>query len=74
MYYVISNFKQHIYPLISTVRKLMTILFSIFIFKHKISFYQWVAIGIVFVAMGFELYDEVQSQEQNRKVRKERLK
>ena len=34
VYYVISNFKQHIYPLISTVRKLLTIIFSILIFKH----------------------------------------
>lgn len=53
VYYVISNFKQHIYPLISTVRKLLTILFSIYIFKHKITFYQWTAIAIVFVAMGY---------------------
>lgn len=72
VYYVISNFKQHIYPLISTVRKLLTILFSIYIFNHKILFYQWIAIAIVFVAMGYELYDEVQSQEKNRQVRKER--
>ena len=70
VYYVISNFKQHIYPLISTVRKLLTILFSIFVFKHHMHFYQWVSIGIVFVAMGYEMYDEVKSQEYHRKIRK----
>lgn len=57
VYYVISNFKQHIYPLISTVRKLLTILFSIYIFKHQVHFYQWVSIGIVFAAMTLEMYD-----------------
>ena len=59
VYYVISNFKQHIYPLISTVRKLFTILFSIFMFNHHIHFYQWISIAIVFLAMGYEMYDEV---------------
>ena len=57
VYYVISNFKQHIYPLISTVRKLLTILFSIFMFKHHMHFYQWVSIAIVFVAMSYEMWD-----------------
>lgn len=74
VYYVISNFKQHIYPLISTVRKLLTILFSIYIFKHKVNFNQWMAIAIVFIAMGYELYDEVMSQEYHRQIRKEKLK
>jgi len=72
VYYVINNFKQHIYPLISTVRKLLTIMFSIFIFKHRMHFYQWVSIAIVFVAMGYEMYDEVKSQEYHRKIRRER--
>lgn len=72
VYYVISNFKQHIYPLISTVRKLLTIIFSILIFKHHMHFFQWVSIGIVFVAMGYEMYDEVKSQEYHRKIRMER--
>lgn len=34
IYYVISNFKQHIFPLISTTRKIFTVLLSIFIFGH----------------------------------------
>ncbi len=57
VYYVISNFKQHIYPLISTVRKLFTILFSIYVFDHRVGFGQWVSIAIVFVAMAYEMYD-----------------
>ena len=57
VYYVISNFKQHIYPLISTVRKVLTVLFSIWIFKHSVHFFQWISIVIVFSAMAYEMYD-----------------
>lgn len=57
IYYVINNFKQHIYPLISTVRKILTILLSIFAFDHKVKSMQWVGILIVFCAMGYELVD-----------------
>ena len=53
IYYVVSNFKQHIYPLISTVRRLFSILASIYIFKHTLLGIQWVSICIVFVAMGY---------------------
>lgn len=57
VYYVISNFKQHIYPLISTVRKVLTVFLSIFLFSHSVKLSQWFAIIIVFLAMGYELYD-----------------
>lgn len=73
VYYVVSNFKQHIYPLISTTRKIFTVLLSIFSFHHTINNYQWVALVILFMAMGYELVDEVQSQEHHRTVRKQRL-
>jgi len=53
IYYVISNFKQHIYPLISTVRKIFTILLSIFAFDHTVKPMQWFGIVIVFLAMGY---------------------
>lgn len=62
VYYVISNFKQHIYPLISTTRKILTILFSIFLFNHQLNSPQWFSLVIVFASMGYELYDEIQSQ------------
>ena len=72
VYYVISNFKQHIYPLISTTRKILTILLSILIFHHRINKSQWIALAIVFLSMGYELYDEIASQEYHREVRKRR--
>lgn len=57
VYYVISNFKQHIYPLMSTTRKILTILVSIIIFQHSINSNQWLALAIVFLSMAYELYD-----------------
>lgn len=51
IYYIVSNFKQHIFPLISTTRKILTLLLSIFLFNHYINSYQWTAIGIVFFGM-----------------------
>jgi hypothetical protein len=71
---MITNFKQHIYPLISTTRKIFTILISIFLFGHSTNFAQKLSIVIVFASMGYELYDEIQSQEYHRKIRRERLK
>lgn len=53
VYYVISNFKQHIYPLISTTRKILTILVSIFLFGHKLNAPQWFSLIIVFASMGY---------------------
>jgi drug/metabolite transporter (DMT)-like permease len=69
VYYVISNFKQHIYPLMSTTRKILTILVSIIIFQHNINADQWFALIIVFLSMAYELYDEVSSQEHHRVAR-----
>jgi drug/metabolite transporter (DMT)-like permease len=48
IYYVVANFKQHIFPLISATRKIITILFSILIYHHTLSKEQWVAVLIVF--------------------------
>jgi drug/metabolite transporter (DMT)-like permease len=57
VYYVISNFKQHIYPLISTTRKIFTILVSILAFSHSLNPDQWLALSVVFLSMAYELYD-----------------
>lgn len=73
VYYVISNFKQHIYPLISTTRKIFTILVSIIAFHHSLNADQWFALVIVFVSMAYELYDEVSSQEHHRQARRRKL-
>lgn len=57
IYYVVANFKQHVFPLISTTRKIVTVLLSIFIFGHTINHWQWISIFIVFFGMSYELYE-----------------
>ena len=56
IYYIVSNFKQHIFPLISTTRKILTVIMSIFIFGHYVNNTQWVAITIVFFGMFYEFW------------------
>jgi UDP-galactose transporter B1 len=61
IYFIVLNFKQHIFPLVSTTRKVFTVLLSIFIFNHKMNYNQWVALFLVFGGMGYELVDELYS-------------
>ena len=48
IYYVIANFKQHMFPLLSTTRKVLTVFMSILVYGHKINVWQWTAILFVF--------------------------
>lgn len=62
IYYVVANFKQHMFPMISTTRKMITVIASIFYFGHYINSWQWGAIAIVFLGMFYELYEELTHQ------------
>lgn len=64
IYYVVANFKQHVFPLISTTRKIITVLVSIFYYGHSQNNYQWFAVGIVFFGMFYELYEELTHKKQ----------
>ena len=59
IYYVVANFKQHMWPLISTTRKVMTILLSIYIYNHKIVPLQWLSIILIFGGLIYEVLDEI---------------
>jgi UDP-galactose transporter B1 len=59
IYYVVANFKQHVFPLISTTRKIITVISSIFVYGHYINNWQWFSIFIVFLGMFYELYEEL---------------
>lgn len=67
IYLVVANFKQHIYPLISTVRKIFTILLSILVYGHPMTIHQWFAMVLVFGGMAYEFVDEVNSHEKHNK-------
>lgn len=62
VYYIVANFKQHIFPLIATTRKILTVILSIFIFNHDVNINQWIAIIIVFSGMFYELYEELRNE------------
>lgn len=57
IYLVVANFKQHIYPLISTVRKIITIVLSILVYGHSMTSHQWFAMILVFGGMAYEFID-----------------
>ena len=62
IYYVIANFKQHMFPLLSTTRKVLTVFLSILVYKHKISLGQWVSIFFVFGGLSYEVFEEVKEK------------
>ena len=52
---VIKEFGSLTWVTISITRKLFTILFSVFIYKHAINIAQWSGVGLVFVALILEI-------------------
>lgn len=56
IYRIIVMYQQHVVPMIVTVRKLLSALFSIYYFHHNISDMQYIGICIVFSAILLELY------------------
>lgn len=59
IYYVVLNFKQHMFPLISTTRKVFTVLLSIYIYEHPMNVYLWIGLVLVFGGLIYELVDEL---------------
>jgi len=58
IYFIVANFKQHIFPLVATTRKLLTVLISIYLYNHPINIYQWLAVFLVFGSMIYEIHEE----------------
>jgi drug/metabolite transporter (DMT)-like permease len=56
IYRIVVMYKQHVVPMVTTIRKLLTSLFNIWYFKHSISDFQWIGFGIVLSAITLELY------------------
>ena len=62
IYYVISNFKQHMFPLISTTRKVLTVFLSILVYGHSVNLGQWISIFCVFGGLVYEVVEEVKEK------------
>jgi len=55
IFYTIANFSPLILSIITTTRKFFTVLASIVIYHHQVSMIQWMAIGLVFAGVFFEM-------------------
>lgn len=58
VYYIIQKFKQHIAPFVITIRKIFSVIISIFWFSHSIHSMQWIGVGVVFSAALFDFISE----------------
>lgn len=56
VFYTIEHFGSLSLVTVTVTRKLFTILLSLFWFNHQLSSVQWVAVGIVFAALGLESF------------------
>lgn len=64
IYFIVANFKQHMFPLVSTTRKIFTILLSIIVFGHYVNISQWVSILFVFGGLAYELFEELSGKKE----------
>lgn len=64
IYHIVTNFKQHIFPMISATRKIITVVCSIIIFNHTLSLMQILCVLIVFGGMIVEVYEEIVEKRQ----------
>lgn len=67
IYFIVANFKQHIFPLISTTRKVFTVLLSIAVFGHHVNLWQWASIVLVFGGLAYELKEELNAKREKAK-------
>eukprot|EP00331_Platyophrya_macrostoma_P029738 CAMPEP_0176456604 /NCGR_PEP_ID=MMETSP0127-20121128/31390_1 /TAXON_ID=938130 /ORGANISM="Platyophrya macrostoma, Strain WH" /LENGTH=347 /DNA_ID=CAMNT_0017846601 /DNA_START=31 /DNA_END=1074 /DNA_ORIENTATION=+ len=66
VYYTVTNFGPFYLSVITTTRKFFTVIFSIFLFGHAISIYQWLSIGFVFFGVGMEMYEGKQKHDHDK--------
>ncbi|KAI5479553.1 UDP-Glc/Gal endoplasmic reticulum nucleotide sugar transporter [Pseudohyphozyma bogoriensis] len=51
---------------ITVTRKMMTMLLSVFLFDHRLTFGQWSGVGLVFAAIGMEAYESYKSKKKKK--------
>jgi len=59
VYWMISNFKQHIVPFVITTRKIFTVVISILFFKHECKMMQVAGIVLVFATVFYDFMGEI---------------
>lgn len=67
VYKIMMVHKQHIAPMVITIRKLFTSIVNIIYFNHKVESLQFVGLGLVFCALALELIISSREAKQNSK-------
>lgn len=56
---MIKQFKQHIVPFVITTRKIFTVVISIILYGHNTTFFQILAIILIFGTTSYEYLSEI---------------
>lgn len=62
IYYIVKHFEPYVTAIITTIRKVLTVLLSVVFFRHDLNAMQWLGIGVVFLGVAFETVDELNSK------------
>ena len=58
IFYIIGNFGSLVNSIVTTTRKFMSILFSIYMYQHKCTVVQWMALLITFMTVAYNFLKE----------------
>ncbi len=67
IFFTISTFGPQFLSVITTTRKIITVLVSIFMFNHEMDPIRWICVLIVFSAVGSELQENVFKKSDHKK-------
>lgn len=59
IYYIVKNFEPYVTAIITTIRKIITVMVSIVLFNHTLMPLQWVGVALVFFGVALEMLDEM---------------
>lgn len=74
VFYLASNFKQHIVPYVGSLRKILATLFSIYLYNHHIKYAQIVGLIIVSLVTLCEVFYELYIKQEQANIKQESIK
>lgn len=66
IFYTINHFGPLTLSIVTTTRKFFTVLASIIIFGHSVSFVQWISIALVFGGVGLEMWNKISEKREKK--------
>lgn len=63
IYYIVKHFQPYVTAIITTIRKVLTVLISVIFFNHNLVAMQWLGIVVVFFGVALETLDELMSKD-----------